>query len=148
MYVADFMEREVVTLNVDDHLDLADDIMRLGRIRHMPVLDGGGLVGILSQRDLFRAAASTGLGLAGAAQRRWLARLCVREIMTPDVVTVTPHESVRHAAELMLIRKIGCVPVVEATGTLVGVLSETDCLRVLTTLLAWSEGAATTATAR
>lgn len=146
MRVADFMEREVVTLNVDDHLGLADDVMRFGRMRHMPVLDGGRLVGILSQRDLFRAAASTGLRLEGEAQRRWLARLSVAEIMTRDVVTVSPSESIRHAAELMLIRKIGCVPVVDEHGALSGVLSETDCLRVLTALLAYREGVATATT--
>lgn len=145
MRVADFMEREVVTLNVGDRLDLADDVMRLGRIRHMPVLDQGRLVGVVSQRDLFRAAASTGLRLGASEQRRWLARLPVAEIMSRDLVTVAPDESIRHAADLMLIRKIGCLPVVADAGRLVGVLSETDCLRVLTALLACRESAAAVA---
>ena len=55
MYVRDLMEREVVTLNAGDTLDLADDIMRLGRIRHMPVTTKGKLVGILSQREVIQS---------------------------------------------------------------------------------------------
>ena len=53
--VGDVMTREVVTLDMNDSLHIADDVMSLGRIRHTPVLDGDGAVaGILSQRDLFR----------------------------------------------------------------------------------------------
>ena len=59
MYVRDLMQREVVTLDATESLGLADDIMRLGRIRHMPVTARGRLVGLLSQRDLFRAAISS-----------------------------------------------------------------------------------------
>ncbi len=63
MLVRHLMQRDVATLSVADRLDLADDIMRLGRIRHLPVVDGTRLVGILSQRDLFRAATSSLLQL-------------------------------------------------------------------------------------
>jgi len=141
LIVADFMEREVATLNASDHLDLADDIMRLGRIRHMPVLADGVLVGILSQRDLFRAAASTTLQLRHDADRDFLAKILVSDVMTKDVIAVEPNESIRHAADIMLIRRIGCVPVVEGVR-LIGLLSESDCMRVLTAVLAYREGAA------
>lgn len=145
MRVDDFMERDVVTLDCDERLDLAGDIMRLGRIRHMPVVAGDRLVGILSQRDLFRAAASTVLHLSSGAERDWLAQVPVAEVMTTEVVTTTPDESIRHAAELMLIRRIGCLPVLER-DRLVGLLSESDCLRVLTAVLAYRDGSAGTAT--
>lgn len=141
MRVADFMERDVVTLDAAEHLDLADDVMRLGRIRHMPVVAGRRLVGILSQRDLFRAAASTVERLSADAERDWLAKLSVADAMTTDVVTIEPNEPIRHAVETMLIRRIGCLPVV-ADGCLVGLLSETDCLRVLAEVLAQADGAA------
>src|SRR5512147_2547973 len=97
MLVCDLMEREVVTLDASDSLDLADDIMRLGRIRHMPVLAGGKLVGILSQRDLFRAAISSALQLRPAAERQWLAKISVREVMTTSVCTVAPTATVHEA---------------------------------------------------
>lgn len=141
MLVGDFMERDVLTLHAGDFLNVADDVMRLRRVRHMPVLERGELTGILSQRDLFRAAASTAMGTREAESRDWLARVRVGDVMTRDVVTIDPDETVRHAAELMLIRRIGCLPVVD-NGRMVGLLSETDCLRVLTAVLAYREGVA------
>jgi CBS domain-containing protein len=134
MNVGDVMQQEVVTLGLSDHLDIADDIMRLGRIRHLPVVSEGRLVGILSQRDLFRAALSSLLQLGYAAEREWLGKVSVRAVMTPTVVTVTPVQSVRAALDLMIERKIGCLPVVEG-GRLVGLLTETDCLRCLAHVL-------------
>jgi CBS domain-containing protein len=139
MRVRDLMEHEVVTLGADDTLGLADDIMRLGRIRHIPVVSAdGALVGILSQRDLFRAALSSVLGGDVRAQRDWLGSVRVRDVMTPAPVTVPPEAPVRRAVELMVGRRIGCLPVVDATR-LVGLLSETDCLRHLGHLLRLAE---------
>lgn len=134
MLVRDLMEKDVVTLDANDHLDLADSIMRLGRIRHMPVLAHERLVGILSQRDLFRAAISTVLELRPSAEREWLATISVREVMSTKVTTVSPEATVGAAVELMLAGKFGCLPVVDG-GKLVGLLSETDCLHHLARLL-------------
>jgi CBS domain-containing protein len=138
MYVRDLMSREVVTLNADENLGLADDIMRLGRIRHMPVLQKGKLLGILSQRDLFRAAISSVLKLRPAAEREWLARIPVREAMTAPVITVSPEARVKEAVGIMIEKRIGCLPVVE-DGQLVGLLSESDCLHHLSRLLEISD---------
>ena|SRR5690242_347204 len=134
MHVRDLMQRDVVTLGVQDRLDLADDIMRLGRIRHLPIVEGTRVVGILSQRDLFRAAVSSLLQLRFEAERKWLATVPVQAVMTPDVVTVLPGTPLRAAARLMAEKRIGCLPVVE-DGTLVGLLSESDCLMHLARLL-------------
>jgi CBS domain-containing protein len=134
MRVRDLMQRDVVTLRAGDSLDLADDIMRLGRIRHLPVVSGERLVGILSQRDLFRAAVSCLLQLKRAAEREWLAAVAVESMMTSPVTTVHPDDSVRQAVGVMLERKIGCLPVVE-DGRLVGLLAESDCLRHLAHVL-------------
>jgi CBS domain-containing protein len=138
MNVRDLMQHEVVTLEVTDTLDLADDIMRLGRIRHLPIVSHGTVVGILSQRDLFRAAASSLLQFERRAAQDWLARIPVAAVMTPTVVEVAPDASIRTAVRLMLERKIGCLPVVEH-GQLLGLLSETDCLRHLAHVLDISE---------
>ena len=138
MYVRDLMRTEVVTLLADDTLDLADGIMRLGRIRHLPVVSGSRLVGIVSQRDLFRAAVSSLLQLGGEAEREWLAGIPVRAVMTPRVFTVAPSVSLRAAVRIMLDMRVGCVPVVE-DGRLVGLLSESDCLVHLAHLLATAE---------
>jgi CBS domain-containing protein len=134
MLVRDLMETEVVVLRSEDRLDLADDIMRLGRIRHLPVTRGDLVVGILSQRDLFRAAASSLLQLRRVAERDWFAAIPVATVMTTPVITVAPTCPVATAVERMLAHRIGCLPVVE-DERLVGLLSETDCLRHLIQVL-------------
>src|ERR1700722_5417572 len=107
--VRDVMTADPTTLKSNDKLTLADDIMRLGRVRHLPVLDDDGqrLVGIVTQRDLFRDP------------------LAVKDVMATAVVTVMPDASLSYAARLLTERKIGCLPVVE-NGRLVGILTEGD----------------------
>lgn len=127
MRVHDVMQKEVVTLQLEDHLDLASDIMGLGRIRHMPVLDGDKVVGIVSQRDLLRAGLSSVLEFRPAVEREWLAKISVREVMVGALKTIAPTEPLRKAVDMMLRLKIGCLPVVDE-GKLVGLLSESDLL--------------------
>jgi len=138
MKVRDLMRREVVTLAAGDTLDVADGIMRLGRIRHLPVLSEGRVVGIVSQRDLFRATVSSLLQFRREAEREWLSRIPVQAVMTSHVFTVGPSIALRAAVGIMLEKRIGCLPVVE-DGKLVGLLSESDCLRHLAHLLAIAE---------
>lgn len=135
MKVREVMVPSPVTLNEADHLDLADDIMALGRIRHLPVASGGVVIGIVSQRDVFRAAASSALRLGRAAQHAWLAKILVRDVMSAPPVTTEPDTDLRQAVSLMLERKLGCLPVVSSEGRLVGLVSETDCLRMLKRIL-------------
>lgn len=126
MLVRDLMSAEVVTLGCDETLDIADRIMNLGRIRHMPVVDAEGrLVGLVSQRDLFRGALASALGMAKLAQTRLLGALLVREVMAADPITTTPDTPLVEAAAVMLRRKIGCLPVV-AGDRLVGIITEAD----------------------
>jgi len=138
MNVRGLMQRDVVTLGLSDTLDLAEGIMRLGRIRHLPVMEGDQVVGILSQRDLFRAAVSSLLQLRHDAEREWLATIHVGAVMPPRPFTITPSASLRTAVEIMVEKRIGCLPVVE-DGKLVGLLSESDCMRYLAHLLEIAE---------
>jgi len=137
--VRTLMTTGVVTLKLHDTLTLAGDLMHLARVRHMPVLAGDRLVGIVSQRDLFRAAVSSVLKLRPALEREWLGKIRVEEVMTTDVVTAQPDWTVARAVRLMLDHRIGCLPVVDG-HRLVGLLSETDCLRLLGRLLQLSDG--------
>ena len=125
--VRDIMSQEVTTLKRNDKLTLADDIMQLGRIRHLPVLgdDGKQLVGIVSQRDLFRGALARALGYGQHAQRKVLDTLFVKEVMSSDVITTTPDTPLAEAARVLVDRKIGCLPVVE-DGRFVGIVTEGD----------------------
>jgi CBS domain-containing protein len=130
MKVRDLMSTNVATLGRNDTLTLADDVMKSKRIRHLPVLEDGRLVGILTQRDLFHAAMSTALGFGEKAQKEFLVTVPVKEVMTDEVVTIGPDEDVKSAARKMLELKIGCLPVVEKEK-LLGLLSESDLLRVV-----------------
>lgn len=125
--VRDLMVREVATLNRNDELSLADEVMRLGRIRHLPVIDEetGKLVGVVSQRDLFHSALVRALGYGEVAARRLLKTIPVKEVMTNDPVTTTADTPLREAAGAMLAGKIGCLPVVDG-DELVGILTEAD----------------------
>jgi CBS domain-containing protein len=124
--VRDVMTAEVTTLLRNDKLTLADDIMRLGRIRHLPVLDENGqLAGIVTQRDLFRGALARALGYGERAQRQLMDTLLVKEVMTSEVITTTPDTLLAEAALVLVEHKIGCLPVVEA-GRLVGIITESD----------------------
>jgi len=127
MRVRDIMSQDVTTLKRNDKLTLADDIMQLGRIRHLPVLgdDGKQLVGIVSQRDLFRGALAHALGYGQHAQRKVLDTLFVKEVMSSDVITTTPDTPLAEAARVLVERKIGCLPVVE-DGRFVGIVTEGD----------------------
>jgi CBS domain-containing membrane protein len=124
--VRDVMTADVTTLQRNDKLSLADDIMRLGRIRHLPVLDENGqLAGLVTQRDLFRGALAKALGYGERAQRQLMDTLVVKEVMTSAVITTTPDTLLSEAAHVLIERKIGCLPVVEA-GRLVGIITEGD----------------------
>lgn len=132
VYVRDVMSKDVATLELNDKLKIADDVMKLGRIRHMPVLDDDQeIVGILSQRDLFRGALARCIGYGEFAQQKILDQLVVKEVMSKDVVTVSPFAPLQEAARLMLDRKIGCVVAAEE-GRLVGILTESDFVKMYT----------------
>jgi CBS domain-containing membrane protein len=125
--VRDLMTKEATTLKRNDKLTLADDVMQLKRIRHLPVLDDDSvqLVGIISQRDLFRGALAGALGYGQHAQRKVLETLIVKEVMNTEVLTTTPDTPLIEAAQVLTKRKIGCLPVVE-NGRLIGILTESD----------------------
>jgi CBS domain-containing protein len=123
------MQADFIHLGVDDRLDFADQLMRLGRIRHMPVLDKGRLVGIVSNRDLLAASLTRVLDFEEKQRRTFLRSVEVREVMTAQVISVTPDTPVSEAARLMLLHKIGCLPVVDADQKLRGLLTETDLIR-------------------
>ena len=118
--VADFMTRELVTVKETDDLALAESILRLGGIRHLPVVRERKLVGLVTQRDLLRSGAS------GGPRAR---AVHARDIMTRTPVTVGPDSSLAHAARVMLKHKYGCLPVCEEDGTLVGIITESDFVR-------------------
>jgi CBS domain-containing protein len=124
------MTYDVVTLGHNDKLLAADDLMRLGRIRHLPVLDDdGALVGIVTQRDLFHSGLVKALGFGSHARTGMLELLAIKEAMKTEVVTTTPDTPLAAAARVMNDQKIGCLVVLEA-GKIAGILTESDFVKL------------------
>lgn len=118
--VSDLMTTAVITMKPDDSLDAADTEMKLAGIRHIPVVDERDhLVGILSDRDILRE-----------FHRRGARKLAVREIMTRSVHTIRERAPAHEAARIMLQHKISSVPVIGSHNQLVGMVTETDFLRI------------------
>jgi CBS domain-containing membrane protein len=129
IHVEDIMTRSVVTVQRDHSIHLAAGIMQLKHIRHLPVLEGDRLVGLVTHRDLLRAQASV---LAEPYDPRLDISLTVpvTHIMRTNVWTVTPKTPLLEAARIVLDHRFGCLPVVEG-GRLVGIVTEVDFMRRL-----------------
>jgi len=128
--VADLMSKKVITLGRNDTLKTAEALLKQRHIRHLPVLDADGeLCGIVTQRDLFRGAVLRSLGYGSRAEDMMLSSLLVKDAMSEDPVTVAPSTPLADAARLMVERRIGALPVLDA-GRLVGILTEGDFVRL------------------
>lgn len=127
--VAAIMRREFASLHAEDRLDLAEQVMKVGRVRHLPVLDQDGhVVGIVSSRDLLEASLSSVLDVDPASRHGFLRSVTVAEVMRHDVETVEESTSLLGAASRMVRHKIGCLPIVRADGVMTGLVTETDLL--------------------
>jgi acetoin utilization protein AcuB len=129
MFVQDVMQTQLFTVTPETTLPEAISLTAQRGIRHLPVLDGERLVGIVSDRDLKRAMASPATSLEAHELRYLLDHVLVREIMTGGVITVRPTAPIEEAARLMVLEKIGALPVTEGER-LIGLLTETDVLRL------------------
>jgi CBS domain-containing membrane protein len=135
MLVRELMSTDLVTLTEDETLAHAQRCMARGRIRHLPVIRGSKLVGLLTHRDLLAASFSIFAEVDHNEQRRIFVTVPVVEAMHRDVVSVAPDLSVKEAARILLKNKYGCLPVVEDNGDLVGILTEADFLQLTVRLL-------------
>ncbi len=129
MQVWEFMSEPVTSIRKDQELKVVEEIMRQARIRHLPIVDDAEqVVGIISQRDLFRAALQRVTEADTSVREAWTVR--VEEVMQREVMTVEVDEDMQRAARTMVQCKIGCLPVVKE-GRLRGIITEHDLLRIL-----------------
>jgi len=128
--VRDCMTRDVVTASPHTSVLNARGLLAAHTIRHLPVVDTGRLVGMVSDRDV-RVEASLDRTLAGLQSDLIAGRYRrVETVMSSPVYTVSPTTSVAVAAQMMLQRRVGALPVVD-DGALAGILGLTDCVRSL-----------------
>jgi CBS domain-containing membrane protein len=135
MQVREIMSTDLVTLTEDETLAHAQRCMARGRIRHLPVVRDGKLVGLLTHRDLLAASFSIFAEVDCGEQRRIFGTVPVVEAMHRDVVSVSPELPVREAARILIENKYGCLPVVDSSGELLGIVTEADFLHLTVRLL-------------
>src|SRR5262249_40176164 len=132
--VRDYMVSEVETLAPDDSLETAVMLERRFRIRHIPIIEKGELVGMVTDRDLKRALPSPVTGSDQQTFERVVQTTLFRQIMTRSPTTISPAAPLREAVQIMCDKKFGAIPVVEK-GKLVGIITEVDMLRAFLSLL-------------
>ncbi len=128
--VSKIMATDVVALDRNASLGSAKDIMDQRRLRHFPVVENGNVVGVVSQRDLFRASLASMLGYEERTKKAFLDNLSIKGIMSDPPITVTADTGISAAARLMVEKKVGCLPVVDG-NRLIGLVTDTDFLKVL-----------------
>ncbi len=145
MRVEELMTAKVFVVEQDDYIDRAFFLINYEKIRHLPVVEKGRVVGILSDRDLYKALgpksnSSVIENPSGAnSAELHVAPNKVRHIMRRGVITVNRDTPAAEAAALMADNRIGALPVVDKDKKLVGILSATDILRVFSAIEKFSD---------
>lgn len=119
--IEDVMTLQPVTIGRDQTLAVAHALMRKHGIRHLPVLDRGELVGVVTQRDLYFLETIAGIDLGADV---------VDDAMSVDVYAVPPGTPIRDVARTMHDRRLGCAVVIERERV-IGIFTATDALRIL-----------------
>jgi acetoin utilization protein AcuB len=127
MKVVEIMTRDPLSVNPTETIGKVKELMADNNIRHLPVLKGRELVGIVTDRDI-RAFVIRGLLESPAAHEKAL-EVQVSALMTSQPISVAPDDDLREAVELLIEEQFGAVPVIDAVEGLVGIVSYVDVLR-------------------
>jgi acetoin utilization protein AcuB len=125
MYVLNSMTSNPYTVSPDATIAETMELMREKKIRRLPVLENGKLVGIITERKLLEVSPSPATSLSVFEINYLLAKTRVASLMTKDVITVMPGTLLEEAARIMRDKDIGALPVLD-NGALVGIITETD----------------------
>lgn len=134
MKVRDRMTTEVITVGLADPIRKAWELVEENQLRRFPVVEGDKLVGIITDRDIRNATASSVVLTEKKYHDFLLDTVKIESVMTPDPATVTPDTPLDEAARMILELKVGGLPVIEQ-GKLVGIITETDLIKTLVELL-------------
>ncbi len=131
MLVNDWMSTPVITINVTDSLARAADLMLENEISVLPVVDEGKLVGVITDRDLKRAAPSD-INMPDFKDILFhMARVRVEAVMTRDPITIPPEYTLEETADILLHNNISSCPVVSHEGELTGMITKKDLFRAV-----------------
>ncbi|MBL0699374.1 MAG: CBS domain-containing protein [Desulfosarcina sp.] len=131
MLVSDSMSKIVFSINAKASLSKAITLQQKCQVNMFPVLDEGKLVGVITDHDIQRASISDKIALDTHEAIDLVSNVLVREVMTPNPITIPPDYTVEEAAEILLSNKIAGAPVQDTKDNIVGVLTRSDVLRVI-----------------
>lgn len=140
MFVAERMTKHPVTMTSSATIGEVDRVMKKHKFHRMIIVDGGKLVGYLSDRDVMRVAPSPATSLSKFEIRALLDKLSVKDIMQTKVVTVPDSATIEEAALIMYQNKVGGLPVVSEVGTVVGIITATDILKTFIEVMGLPSG--------
>jgi CBS domain-containing membrane protein len=130
--ISEIMTTRVHSLQEHEHLSRACCLMAENHLRHVPVLHGKRLVGLISHRDLCRAMPSSLLGAEDGKEKGFIDSLArVEDVMISDPKTLRPSDPMKVALEVLIETKYGCLPIVDDQGELAGIVSSHDMLLFL-----------------
>jgi acetoin utilization protein AcuB len=131
MLVETWMSKPVITVEANDPMQKATELLKDHHIRILPVMADGKLVGIITDRDLKRASASDANSLEIHELVYLLSKIKVKEIMTKEPIAIPPYYTLEETARVLLENKISGAPVVSDKGKVIGIITRDDMLKVL-----------------
>lgn len=131
MLVGNWMTKDVISVDVNDSMQDAARLIRKHKIKRLPVMENGKLVGIVTDRDLKRASASDVTTLEIHELLFLISEIKISDIMTKDPITIPLDYTIDEAAQILLEHKLSGAPVVDDEGQVAGIITQTDIFRVL-----------------
>ena len=128
MTVAEIMTTEVITASMDDTLGGIRKVFELNHFHHIPIVEGNRLAGIVSDRDVLKNLSSRADAANANNHALNTLKKKTHQIMTRKVITISPEDTIEEAVATMLEKKFNCLPVLERSGAIIGIVTKTDLL--------------------
>ena len=128
--VSAIMTKNVVKLNLQDDLTKAESLFKKNKIRHIPVVNGNKIIGMLSYTDLLRISFVDAVDEDEIIDATVYNMFTVEQVMAKNLVTIDPYTTIKQAAEILATKEFHALPVVES-GLLVGIITTTDLIKYL-----------------
>ena len=128
--ISQIMTQKVVTITTKDDLVTAEELFKKHRIRHIPVVRGETILGMLSYTDLMRISFADAIDEEEEVDTMVYNMFSIEQVMVKDVVSVPPTATVKEVAQFLALKEFHALPVVE-DKKLVGIVTTTDLIRYL-----------------
>jgi len=134
MLVKYWMSKPVITIDINNSMNDAINLLKEHNIRTLPVMKNDKLVGIVTDRDLKRASASDATSLEIYELLYLISSIKIKDIMTKDLITVPLDYTIEETAETLLKHKISGVPIIDHEDDLIGIITKSDIFRIIISL--------------